>query len=678
MITTICMLARDQDLRITRIPTVANGNVNTVGIDVKTDQMWDGLLISAVFFNSEKGPVYEVLLKDGKCIVPHEVLDKKVPLFIGIRGVASDRKKVSTVVSYKDIRWGAPESNATAEGPTPDVYQQILKRLDEIDLGVPDEQIEEAVTKYLENNPVNVVVDDAFSEGSENPVQNKVIAKEVREIKTEIGNIKGNIGEAKAVLYKEQTLTDAQKTQARTNIGAASADVVRKLSEQIDDHQNYYQIVDDGAVIQNGINAKNNLWTKWNARLAFGMDTSTANVPFLINHPMYVSGTLMVHNTSWPNRNRWGFHVFEAYAKDCYSRMTMLLDKHENEGRGKPSLEMYYYTGASHDASAYGNTKIGSDVLYHSFCFDRDVMTAYGEIDAKMPITLARISLSKDIDSSYDTVSAADAAFEPEIYAEENNKCLKYIALNNAENGAMFYDTDRDKAVIKVNGIWCDLPVEPITDDSYSIFGTPCTGLELSSTTLTFNGAGTQVLTATKTPSNASGTVRWTSDNTSIATVNNGVVTAVNNGTTTVTATCGSQSASCVVTVTGIGEIEVQWESGALNNDGSNMALSGRIRTVTYIPDNVQTIIPSEGYEICIYVYHGDESFWNFYDTSTNEFSVGAVYTGEEISITDVRNQIATKHNDSNSNTKKFRVIARKTNSSAITPTEGAENITFE
>lgn len=187
MITTICMLARDQDLRITRIPTVANGNVKTVEIDVKTDQMWEGLSLSAVFFNSEKGPVYEILLTNGKCTVPHEVLEKKTTLHIGLRGTAPDQKKVSTLVTY-DIKKGAPESNATAEGPTPDVYQQILKRLDEIDLGVPDEQIEEAVTKYLENNPVSVVVDDAFSEGSENPVQNKVITKKIRELSEQIND----------------------------------------------------------------------------------------------------------------------------------------------------------------------------------------------------------------------------------------------------------------------------------------------------------------------------------------------------------------------------------------------------------------------------------------------------------------------------------------------------------
>lgn len=164
MITTICMLARDQDLRITRIPTVANGNVKTVEIDVKTDQMWEGLSLSAVFFNSEKGPVYEILLTNGKCTVPHEVLEKKTTLHIGLRGTAPDQKKVSTLVTY-DIKKGAPESNATAEGPTPDVYQQILKRLDEIDLGVPDEQIEEAVTKYLEEHPVDAVeVDETLTE----------------------------------------------------------------------------------------------------------------------------------------------------------------------------------------------------------------------------------------------------------------------------------------------------------------------------------------------------------------------------------------------------------------------------------------------------------------------------------------------------------------------------------
>ena len=229
--------------------------------------------------------------------------------------------------------------------------------------------------------------------------------------------------------------------------------------------------IEHGDIVETEADSTDERWSMWNARLAFGMTPETAPVPYWVKGQMLVDGTIMTHNNANQQKNRWGFHVLEAYARDNYSRMTMLLDKHNREASGKPSLEYYYYTGANHHATSYGNAKIGSDVAFHSFCFDRDKMTAYGEIDNKMPITLARISLANDIDTTYKTVEAADAAYEPESNYAENVRCLKYIALKNAKNGAMFYDTDRNKAVIKIGGAWHDLPTEIITDASYGILG---------------------------------------------------------------------------------------------------------------------------------------------------------------------------------------------------------------
>ena len=220
---------------------------------------------------------------------------------------------------------------------------------------------------------------------------------------------------------------------------------------------------------QNSAQNTNVLWTQWDSRLAFGMDTENAPVPFLINGQLLCDGTIIAKNSGTKDKNRHGYHVYEAYAKDNHSRMTLLLDKHSAEADGKPSMELYYYTGANHFAASYGNTKIGSDVAFHSFCFDRDKLTAYGEIDCSMPVTLARISLSKDLDSTYATVREADMAYEPEAAAAQNMKCLKYLALRNARNGAMFYDTDRNRPVMKINGQWCALPFAPIEDAEYDI-----------------------------------------------------------------------------------------------------------------------------------------------------------------------------------------------------------------
>lgn len=82
----------------------------------------------------------------------------------------------------------------------------------------------------------------------------------------------------------------------------------------------------------------------------------------------------------------------------------------------------------------------------------------------------------------------------------------------------------------------------------------PCTGITLDQTELTFNGAGTQTLIATVTPSNTTDTVVWSSNAPSIASVSNGVVKAKANGSATITATCGAYSATCTVSVSGIEE----------------------------------------------------------------------------------------------------------------------------
>lgn len=79
----------------------------------------------------------------------------------------------------------------------------------------------------------------------------------------------------------------------------------------------------------------------------------------------------------------------------------------------------------------------------------------------------------------------------------------------------------------------------------------PCTGISLDKNVLTFTEEGSQTITATVTPSDTTDVVIWSSNAPSIASVDGGVVTAKANGTAVITATCGSQSAICNVSVSG-------------------------------------------------------------------------------------------------------------------------------
>jgi len=78
------------------------------------------------------------------------------------------------------------------------------------------------------------------------------------------------------------------------------------------------------------------------------------------------------------------------------------------------------------------------------------------------------------------------------------------------------------------------------------------TSVSLDKDSLSFTGTGSsQPLTATVSPSNATNkTITWSSSNTSVATVSNGVVKAVGLGTATITAKSNNgKTASCKVTV---------------------------------------------------------------------------------------------------------------------------------
>lgn len=235
------------------------------------------------------------------------------------------------------------------------------------------------------------------------------------------------------------------------------------------------QLDDNGAYIFNPeVNALADYWSLWSGRLAFGMNTEIAPVPVQMNSQLFVNGTIIAHNNSASTAssqlgyNRWGLHIYEGYARDNYSRMTILTDKHTGDfGDSKKDLEFYYYTGADHKESSYADVKIGSDVNKHSFVFNRDKMIAGGVIDCLYPIQIARINPETDLDDTYTTVANADNAYEAEGNADANIKCLKWIYLHNATNGAMFYDNARNKLVVKIGNEWCDVNTTPVQSGTY-------------------------------------------------------------------------------------------------------------------------------------------------------------------------------------------------------------------
>lgn len=87
-------------------------------------------------------------------------------------------------------------------------------------------------------------------------------------------------------------------------------------------------------------------------------------------------------------------------------------------------------------------------------------------------------------------------------------------------------------------------------------WNTTITGITLNKSSTIIDGGGYDTLTATLVPSDAVGTITWSSSNTSIATVNaSGRVTAVADGNCTITASCAGVTATCAVTCTNTPEV---------------------------------------------------------------------------------------------------------------------------
>ena len=117
------------------------------------------------------------------------------------------------------------------------------------------------------------------------------------------------------------------------------------------------------------------------------------------------------------------------------------------------------------------------------------------------------------------------------------------------------------------------------------------TGISLNKTTLSLRKQSTETLVVSYDPINTTDdkTVTWTSDNEEVATVSGGTVSALKEGTATITATVGSCTAQCVVTVEKETTEPVKKPLTAISLDKATLNLKqGSMDTlsVTYAPED--------------------------------------------------------------------------------------------
>ena len=139
--TIIELVANDQLLQVMVNPNISSGEVNTIKVHVDFSDEWDGFGKNAVFYTSYNSrDIYEIVMSNDECIVPSEVMTKSGILYIGIRGVNSEKNEVKTTSLVKlKISEGTPTGNSTGVEPTPDVYQQLLSAYGKTDNSINKE-----------------------------------------------------------------------------------------------------------------------------------------------------------------------------------------------------------------------------------------------------------------------------------------------------------------------------------------------------------------------------------------------------------------------------------------------------------------------------------------------------------------------------------------------------------
>ena len=198
-------------------------------------------------------------------------------------------------------------------------------------------------------------------------------------------------------------------------------------------------------------------WAKWQERgYSFGFNPALTPMYTMVNGILATPYMVQVRgNENEKNKKRWGFHLFEGYAADDKSRITLLVNKHVEFD--KAVGELYYYsTVYNHSEPAYNWLRIGSDVRNHSFMFSRDKALFYGSLKLNNLLTLGNIGASE--------LRNQKPEGDDEKNGEEDAKFVNYKALKESSDGAMFYDKDHHIVVIKVAGKWMKLVVEQLPD----------------------------------------------------------------------------------------------------------------------------------------------------------------------------------------------------------------------
>lgn len=142
----------NQIIKRTDVNRVVADSRNYLYASFSFSEEWQGVK-TAIFKNGDM--VKHVILINDECLVPWEVIKQgklRVSVFCG-----------DLITADEDIVYISPsgyEDGGEPEEPTPEVYQQIIKMIEEIEVGgVTEDKIEKAVNKYIGQNPIETLTE---------------------------------------------------------------------------------------------------------------------------------------------------------------------------------------------------------------------------------------------------------------------------------------------------------------------------------------------------------------------------------------------------------------------------------------------------------------------------------------------------------------------------------------
>ncbi len=276
--------------------------------------------------------------------------------------------------------------------------------------------------------------------------------------------------------------------------------------------------------------------------------------------------------------NYWTLYNEEV---EAYVASTGAKNKAQMLEDGTDDKSLWSITGSEtyefvnkQNASSGVNANLRKNGTYGFACYSSSTggeLTLYKSVEAtpQGPISVSGVSLNH--------VSA-------EITNETGIQLSATISPNNATNQNVSWSSDKPGIASvdqsgNVTGVSAGTAIITVTTEDGNKTATcevtvtmivHVTGVSLDHTSLDLHPGEQDSLTATVSPSNASNkNVTWSTNASSVATVNNGTVTAVSAGTATITITTvdGSKTAQCTVTVTNIAVTGISLNKNSLTLD---------------------------------------------------------------------------------------------------------------